>query len=539
MELIKEFKASEYQKNILDCWHKFDDNIIVEALAGSGKTTTIKECIAQTNKNKPEIENIYLVFSKAMQVETASKFKKQKITADVCTTHSFAFRILQKTICKKLKIDNKKYLKKVKEQSEILFYEYDRNYLKSLSDNSCIYEYTTKQKMNNFLKNIWELVRGNAVLELRKNNDYFFFDYSNNFLRKIIKTYKSKFLDETSLDLVANLIIENQILEKLLDFGVKSACDEYIVDFTDMLFLNFCFKPNLVNKNTYLYVDEAQDLNKSQIELIKIINAKRVMFVGDSNQSIFGFRGSLPDSMDIIKLEFSCKVLPLSICYRCPQSVINVAKEYVKDIEPSQNAIIGNVFNLEIEKLPEIIKKGDLMMSRFYQPLIKIYLNLLKKGFEVKLKDVGDIFLKKLENMFNYIDYNLSKNTLTQIDEYRKYQISLIDEDEDEVKKVEDIVECWKYFYDDFMSLRYDKTKKDFLNYIKSKLKNNFKSPIILDTIHSCKGTEANNVFIIGYEDMPYEFKGNLNWQNKQEVNLTYVAVTRAKKNMYFIKTIK
>ena len=48
-------------------------------------------------------------------------------------------------------------------------------------------------------------------------------------------------------------------------------------------------------------VDECQDLNPQQIAFLGCIPTKRVVFVGDVNQAIYGFRGSDPYAIEKIK----------------------------------------------------------------------------------------------------------------------------------------------------------------------------------------------------------------------------------------------
>jgi superfamily I DNA/RNA helicase len=57
------------------------------------------------------------------------------------------------------------------------------------------------------------------------------------------------------------------------------------------------------------------------------------------------------------------------------------------------------------------------------------------------------------------------------------------------------------------------------------------KEAIMFSTIHGQKGLEADNVFII---ETPQR-DDLLEWEQVQERNLQYVAVTRAKKNLFYI----
>ena len=58
---------------------------------------------------------------------------------------------------------------------------------------------------------------------------------------------------------------------------------------------------------------------------------------------------------------------------------------------------------------------------------------------------------------------------------------------------------------------------------------------VTLSTIHKAKGLEANNVWIVVPNKLPMRFKGQKDWEYQQELNLCYVAYTRAKKVLTFV----
>jgi superfamily I DNA/RNA helicase len=72
------------------------------------------------------------------------------------------------------------------------------------------------------------------------------------------------------------------------------------------------------------------------------------------------------------------------------------------------------------------------------------------------------------------------------------------------------------------------------------KIKNFISSPdncIKLSTIHRAKGLEAQRVFILDFDNLPH-FKPNQKpWERIQEQNLKYVAITRALKELYLVKS--
>jgi superfamily I DNA/RNA helicase len=57
----------------------------------------------------------------------------------------------------------------------------------------------------------------------------------------------------------------------------------------------------------------------------------------------------------------------------------------------------------------------------------------------------------------------------------------------------------------------------------------------MLSTVHKAKGLEADNVFIICPELLPMRMEGQQEWEYQQELNLKYVAVTRAKKRLVWV----
>lgn len=119
------------------------------------------------------------------------------------------------------------------------------------------------------------------------------------------------------------------------------------IDFDDMLHLavkfNAFFEPR-----EWIFVDEAQDLNGIQHEIVfrlcnfktdsevvvntqyQKISSTRVCAVGDPCQAIYGFRGAHSDSMSILAKRFSMRTYPLTVSYRCPKAVVREAQRFLQ-----------------------------------------------------------------------------------------------------------------------------------------------------------------------------------------------------------------
>jgi superfamily I DNA/RNA helicase len=149
-----------------------------------------------------------------------------------------------------------------------------------------------------------------------------------------------------------------EYLPFLFSKGASEATN--VIDYNDMVWL-----PNYLNMQLRQYqwilVDEAQDLNVAQLNIVlrSISNDGRIIFVGDRAQAIYGFAGADSNSIEnIIKVTGACR-LPLSICYRCPKSHIEMAAKIVPQIQAYENNIDGKITRISSTQLNKYIQPGD------------------------------------------------------------------------------------------------------------------------------------------------------------------------------------
>lgn len=113
----------------------------------------------------------------------------------------------------------------------------------------------------------------------------------------------------------------------LLDF------DDLILQSLVLLQEDVTYREKWQNRIRYLLVDEFQDVNLIQYELIKLLagKEKNLFVVGDDDQSIYGFRGSVPEIMKQFAQDYpEEKVLFLTDNYRSGERIVHFATEVVK-----------------------------------------------------------------------------------------------------------------------------------------------------------------------------------------------------------------
>ena len=491
------FDPSPYQQEIFDFVKYGYGNAVVNAKAGSGKTVT---AIQALNFIKTDKKILFLAFNNSVVDELTKKITRDK--TDIKTLHSLGFSTLlynYKNL--NLQVDDLKYQKK----------------LRSVLEDKPVEILPKKQKR--YKSNILKLT-----------------DLGRFYL---VKT-------EAQLETVAVkhniVIIENEIeiAFELITWGKTSLEETKTIDFSDMIYL-----PNVLPIRTFKYdfifIDEAQDLSVAQFNLfLKYLKqGGRFAAIGDNSQCINGFVGSSQDSFDKLKALPSTIELPLSICYRCPKRVIELAQKFVPEIEARENAPEGYIkYNATIDD----VNDGDMIICRNTLPLIKLYLELITNGTKayVKGKDIGSNLINMVENIDQEqlnIDLNeegvfseLYQSLLNYI-EQTKNILDIPEEDvfeTQEFNNLMDSIQCLEIVANNIV------TKNELVEKLTLIFSDESTEGICLSTIHKAKGLEADNVFILNKNLLPSKFVKQ-DWEMEQERNLEYVAITRPKKMLGFI----
>lgn len=293
-----------YSEAQLEIINTIDGNIGVIASAGSGKTTVLTKRIENMVKNHsiaPQ-DILAVTFSKKAKENIQDKLKELNVNGvNIETFHSLAL----KTIGTRYGTGYFKVWTLQWEKEKIMqTICYDRMNLCSKDDvpYNDILRFIGKQK-NAMLSTTDELIYS--------DDDPF----SKNNMKEIFVSYE-KFKEE-------NRYIE---FDDFLNLA-NEALDE---DENTYNYYSNCFK--------YILSDEFQDISKSQSLLLKKLNTKNTMIVGDPLQAIYSFRGGNSKYiLDFEKDYSNAKIAHLNKNYRCSEDIIKTANTFASTIPDSKH----------------------------------------------------------------------------------------------------------------------------------------------------------------------------------------------------------
>jgi len=303
------------------------------------------------------------------------------------------------------------------------------------------------------------------------------------------------------------------------------------IDFNDQLYMPVVYGAPFF-KNDVVLVDECQDLSAIQRQMLRMMlkPGGRLIAVGDPHQAIYGFRGADAESVKNLVMEFNCLEMPLSVSFRCPKAVVAEAQNWVSHIEAAPEAPEGVVEHWS-SYTAEAFTKDDVILCRNNKPLVSLAYKFIRAGVGVTVlgREIGQglISLIKKQNAES-VDDLVNKLDAYMIREIRKFEEQ---GKEDRAAAVEDKVGTIMVIIDHLPER--SRSVPGLINTIEHLFADK-SSRLTLSSIHKAKGLEWDRVFWLDANLVPSRY-ARLPWQIEQERNLGYVAVTRAKKTLVYI----
>lgn len=293
-----------YSEAQLEIINTIDGNIGVIASAGSGKTTVLTKRIENMVKNHsiaPQ-DILAVTFSKKAKENIQDKLKELNVNGvNIETFHSLALKIIGTRYgTGYFKVWTLQWEKEKVMQTIC----YDRMNLCSKDDvpYNDILRFIGKQK-NAMLSTTDELIYS--------DDDPF----SKNNMKEIFVSYEKFKKENRYIEFDDFLNLANEALEK---------------DKNTYNYYSNCFK--------YVLSDEFQDISKSQSLLLKKLNTKNTMIVGDPLQAIYSFRGGNSKYiLDFEKDYNNAKIVHMNKNYRCSEDIIKTANVFASTIPDSKH----------------------------------------------------------------------------------------------------------------------------------------------------------------------------------------------------------
>jgi F-box protein, helicase, 18 len=470
------------------------DNIIINAVAGSGKTTTIIEYA----KTRPENSRIlYLAFNKSVKLEAVNKFTQKKIkNITIETAHSLAYK-------------------------NIVFRHG--------------YKVRTLGYKTHEIAGLLGL-QGNG----EKHHEFVIANHINKFIACFCNSNKPKVQDVNYLETISDAkaktfvktfypFIEAQT-RKLL-----AKMDKGEIEITHDFYLKKFQLQKPVLSFDYILFDEGQDASPAMLDIFLQQPAVKVI-VGDTHQQIYSWRYAV-NSLE--KTGF--QKFNLSHSFRFGSNIAQLAttilfwKDYITPFTPVAIKGMGSTNTGTVTKA--VIGRTNL--------------GLLLKAIEyvTEKKNINHIYFEGNINSYTYADegaslydvLNLQNNKRSAIKDELIKSMASIKDLEEYIEKTEDaqlgmMVEIVKKYGNDI----YDIIKSIKQKHIDSDKKE--EAEVIFSTVHRCKGMEYDSVHLVNdfitEEKVERQAMDLDNDEKKisklnEEINLLYVAVTRTKNTLY------
>lgn len=481
-------QLDEYKQAIVEEYRSTNKNIFVNATAGSGKTFTLCKLAEIT---PPIKSSIFLAFNKSIAEELSNRLPR---TTKASTLHSCSLSAL----CKAFSLDFR------------------------LSDSKNFS--LAKEKMD--FKGIHPKRIPGIIMKVCRLYDLMRFNLVPDDIEAII-ALGDRYGEDVNENLAKRAIELRSLNLKIADsYFLNNGGGKLPIDFTDMLYYatRYIDRKEFKQYNVVM-LDECQDISPLQFEVVKMCKTPRgrLIAVGDEKQSIYSFMGSNLDSLQAIKNSPNTVTLPLSMTYRCAESIVDEAcTVFPGGIVAAPGAAKGIVDEGTIHDARE----GDFVLCRNNAPLADAFISLIRQGKKCSIigKEFGDelVYLIDsvedvwgLEQILLDLETKLSKKGLknpTKTETYDKVN-----------EKVNVLLSLYEYFgsLDKVRSVIYD----IFVE--------NASKGIVLSTIHKSKGLEADRVFFLEPGLLPSKYAVT-ELALYAEKCLKFVGITRARKELIY-----
>ncbi len=329
--------------------------------------------------------------------------------------------------------------------------------------------------------------------------------------------------------------------------GTRIAKGAVLLDFADMLYMPVCCG-GIFPRFDLVVADEVQDFSDIRLEILsRVISPRgRILAAGDPHQAIYGFTGANSESIPRLLSQHGAAQLPLTTSFRCSQSVIWEAQKVVPTIQAAPWAPVGEALTGEdlhepgqpipINALPRTI------LCPLNAPLAILALAILRASQRVKILG-RETFLRDIRPLVDKASGGNNELPITAFITALKAETQRrLLKAPKSAHKTKDSSVAVLALIDGLISSRGASTTRvsHLLSFIDSLWEpeqpegttpseptTSQQSTFLLSTIHKSKGLEWDKVGILA-QGFIGKWAKQL-WEQQAALNLLYVGLTRAK----------
>lgn len=473
-----------------------NENIVINAVAGSGKTSTLIE-YARTRDRNAKI--LYVAFNRSVKLEAKSKFAHVRLhNVAVETAHSLALRHVGRK-----------------------------------------YNFTIQQNYKSY-----EVVK---ILGIQNNgeahSEYIIANHILKFVAYFCNSTAAKVSELNYLDVVdyakAIFFVKAHyvyIEKQTRIFLTKMKMGE--VGVTHDFYLKLFQLEKIELGFDYILFDEGQDASPTMLDVFLRQSAVKVI-VGDSHQQIYSWRYAI-NSLE--KVDF--KHYTLSLSFRFNDTIAHIANDVMQ-----WKHIVSDGKEMHMQGA------GECSKVKTRAVIARSNVGLLAKAIEyvMERKNIKHLYFEGNINSYTYAEDGASLYDVLNLSIGKKHLIR-----DELIKQMKDIYELEDYIKktDDVqlaMMLDIVEEYGESIPIVLKKLKElhvgdkeRDKAEVIFSTVHRSKGLEYDSIQLVNdfiteekVKELAESIEGDrFRTKLMEEVNILYVAITRTRRNLYIPEDI-
>ena len=243
--------------------------------------------------------------------------------------------------------------------------------------------------------------------------------------------------------------------------------------------------------------------------------------------------------------------MTLTVTRRCGRAIVKEAQKYVPNFEAHESCPEGKVSTSQMEQrrdsdivktYRELAQDGDMVLCRVNAPLISECFKFIRQGRKATIqgRDIGQGLISTINKQLAK-HFKIAGRDANIVDLIGCMSDWLHEETEKENRKRNPSESQLIMLQDRYDCLLCFMERAKTVNEVTASISEIFTDDrngegIKLSSVHKAKGLEADRVFLLQPEGstIPHPM-AKTKWQREQEMNLLFVAITRARKELVYV----